>query len=74
MRIVLTFCQSSFPCKLPRREELIPAWSTGESRAPGKPQLGKTAPPKDTPGEPLTSGRRAPIRLWAAFNLSGLGR
>jgi tetratricopeptide (TPR) repeat protein/CHAT domain-containing protein len=57
-----------------RHPELIPAWSRGEDRAPGKPRLATAPPPADTPPELLTSAGRAPIKLWAAFALSGLGR
>jgi CHAT domain-containing protein len=57
-----------------RHPELIPAWSKGESRAPGKPRPATTPPPADTPPELVTTDGRAPIRLWAAFTLSGLGR
>jgi CHAT domain-containing protein/Tfp pilus assembly protein PilF len=57
-----------------RHPELIPAWSRGEARAPGLPRPATTPPPADTPPELLTSAGRAPIKLWAAFTLSGLGR
>jgi CHAT domain-containing protein len=57
-----------------RHPELIPAWSRGEARAPGKPRPATTPPPADTPPELVTSAGRAPVRLWAAFTLSGLGR
>jgi CHAT domain-containing protein len=57
-----------------RHPELIPAWSRGEARAPGLPRPATTPPPADTPPELVTSAGRAPIKLWAAFTLSGLGR
>ncbi len=57
-----------------RHPELIPAWSKGEARAPGKPRPATTSPPPDTLRELLSSAGRAPIRLWAAFTLSGPGR
>jgi CHAT domain-containing protein/tetratricopeptide (TPR) repeat protein len=57
-----------------RHPELIPAWSRGEGRAPGKPRPATEPPPADAPPELVTSAGRAPIRLWAAFILSGLGR
>jgi CHAT domain-containing protein len=57
-----------------RHPELIPAWSRGEVRAPGLPRPATTPPPGDTPPELVTSAGRAPIKLWAAFTLSGLGR
>jgi CHAT domain-containing protein/Tfp pilus assembly protein PilF len=57
-----------------RHPELIPAWSRGEARAPGRPRPATTPPPADTPPELVTSAGRAPIKLWAAFTLSGLGR
>jgi CHAT domain-containing protein/Tfp pilus assembly protein PilF len=57
-----------------RHPELIGAWSRGEARAPGLPRPATTPPPADTPPELVTSGGRAPIKLWAAFTLSGLGR
>ena len=57
-----------------RHPDLIPAWSRGEARAPGKPRPATAPPPADTPPELLTSAGRAPIKLWAAFTLSGLGR
>jgi CHAT domain-containing protein/Tfp pilus assembly protein PilF len=57
-----------------RHPELIPAWSRGEARSPGKPRPATTPPPADTPPELVTSAGRAPIKLWAAFTLSGLGR
>jgi tetratricopeptide (TPR) repeat protein len=57
-----------------RHPELIPAWSRGEARAPGLPRPATTPPPADTPPELVTSAGRAPIKLWAAFGLSGLGR
>jgi CHAT domain-containing protein len=57
-----------------RHPELIPSWSRGEARAPGKPRPATTPPPADTPPELVTSAGRAPIKLWAAFTLSGLGR
>ncbi len=57
-----------------RRPELIPAWSRGEQRAPGRPRPATTPPPPDTPPELLTTEGRAPVRLWAAFTLSGPGR
>jgi CHAT domain-containing protein len=59
--------------ELYRHPELIPAWAKGEQRAPGKPRPAATPPPPETPPELLTSDGRAPIRLWAAFTLSGLG-
>jgi CHAT domain-containing protein/Tfp pilus assembly protein PilF len=57
-----------------RHPELIGAWSRGEARAPGLPRPATTPPPADTPPELLTSVGRAPIKVWAAFTLSGLGR
>jgi CHAT domain-containing protein/Flp pilus assembly protein TadD len=57
-----------------RHPELIPAWSQGEARAPGLPRPATTPPPADTPPESVASAGRAPIKLWAAFTLSGLGR
>jgi CHAT domain-containing protein len=60
--------------ELYRHPELIPAWSKGEQRAPGQPRPANTPPPADTPQELLTTDGRAPLRLWAAFTLSGLGR
>jgi CHAT domain-containing protein/Tfp pilus assembly protein PilF len=57
-----------------RHPELIPAWARGEDRAPGKPRPATEPPPADTPPELVTSVGRAPIKLWAAFTLSGLGR
>jgi CHAT domain-containing protein/tetratricopeptide (TPR) repeat protein len=57
-----------------RHPELIPAWAKGEQRGPGLPRPATTPPPPGTPPELLTSEGRAPIRLWAAFTLSGLGR
>jgi CHAT domain-containing protein/Tfp pilus assembly protein PilF len=57
-----------------RHPELIPAWARGEARSPGKPRPATEPPPADTPPELVTSAGRAPIRLWAAFTLSGLGR
>jgi CHAT domain-containing protein/Tfp pilus assembly protein PilF len=57
-----------------RHPELIPAWARGEQRAPGKPRPATTPPPPETPPELVTSAGRAPIRLWAAFTLSGTGR
>jgi CHAT domain-containing protein/Tfp pilus assembly protein PilF len=57
-----------------RHPELIPAWSRGEARAPGKPRPATEPPPADTPPELVTSAGRAPLKLWAAFTLSGLGR
>jgi CHAT domain-containing protein/Tfp pilus assembly protein PilF len=57
-----------------RHPELIPAWSRGEARSPGQPRPATTPPPGDTPPELVTSAGRAPIKLWAAFTLSGLGR
>ncbi len=56
-----------------RHPELIPAWSRGEARAPGKPRPATTPPPPETPPQLLTSAGRAPIRLWAAFMISGPG-
>jgi CHAT domain-containing protein len=56
-----------------RHPELIPAWSRGEARSPGQPRPA-TTPPADTPPELVTSAGQAPIKLWAAFTLSGLGR
>jgi CHAT domain-containing protein len=60
--------------ELYRHPELIPAWAKGEQRAPGKPRPATTPPPPETPPELVTTGGRAPIRLWAAFTLSGAGR
>jgi CHAT domain-containing protein len=60
--------------ELYRHPELIPAWSKGEARGPGKPRPPATPAPPDTPPELLTSAGRAPIKLWAAFTLSGPGR
>jgi CHAT domain-containing protein len=60
--------------ELYRHPELIPAWSRGEQRAPGQPRPAATPPPADTPKELLTSDGRAPVKHWAAFTLSGLGR
>jgi tetratricopeptide (TPR) repeat protein len=60
--------------ELYRHPELIPAWAKGEQRAPGKPRPATTPPPPETPPELVTSAGRAPIRLWAAFTLSGSGR
>jgi CHAT domain-containing protein len=60
--------------ELYRHPELIPAWARGEQRAPGKPRPATTPPPAETPPELVTSAGRAPIRLWAAFTLSGSGR
>jgi CHAT domain-containing protein/tetratricopeptide (TPR) repeat protein len=57
-----------------RHPELIPAWAKGEQRAPGPPRPATTPAPPETPPELLTSDGRAPIRLWAAFTLSGAGR
>jgi CHAT domain-containing protein/Tfp pilus assembly protein PilF len=57
-----------------RHPELIPAWSRGEDRAPGKPRPATAPPSAGTPLESVTSAGRAPVRLWAAFTLSGLGR
>jgi CHAT domain-containing protein/Tfp pilus assembly protein PilF len=57
-----------------RHPELIPAWSRGEARSPGKPRPATTPPPADTPPELVTSAGRSPIKMWAAFTLSGLGR
>jgi CHAT domain-containing protein/tetratricopeptide (TPR) repeat protein len=57
-----------------RHPELIPAWSRGDDRAPGKPRPATTPPPADTPAELVTGAGRAPVKLWAAFTLSGLGR
>jgi CHAT domain-containing protein len=57
-----------------RHPELIPAWSRGEARAPGPPRPATTPPPADTPPELVTSVGRTPLRLWAAFVLSGTGR
>jgi CHAT domain-containing protein/tetratricopeptide (TPR) repeat protein len=57
-----------------RHPELIPAWSRGEARSPGQPRPATAPPPADTPAEPGTSAGRAPVKLWAAFTLSGLGR
>jgi CHAT domain-containing protein len=59
---------------LHRHPELIPAWARGEQRAPGQPRPATTPPPPETPPELVTSDGRAPIKFWAAFNLSGLGR
>jgi CHAT domain-containing protein len=60
--------------ELYRHPELIPAWAKGELRAPGQPRPATTPPPADTPKELVTSDGGAPIRLWASFTLSGLGR
>jgi CHAT domain-containing protein len=60
--------------ELYRHPEMIPAWSKGEQRAPGQPRPASTPPPADTPPELLTTDGRAPVKLWAAFTLSGLGR
>jgi CHAT domain-containing protein/tetratricopeptide (TPR) repeat protein len=60
--------------ELYRHPELIPAWAKGEQRAPGPPRPATTPPPPETPRELVTSDGRAPIRLWAAFTLSGAGR
>jgi CHAT domain-containing protein len=60
--------------ELYRHPELIPAWARGELRAPGQARPANTPAPPETPAELLTSDGRAPIRLWAAFTLSGLGR
>jgi CHAT domain-containing protein len=57
-----------------RHPELIPAWSRGEARAPGPPRPATTPPPADTPPELVSSVGRTPLRLWAAFVLSGTGR
>jgi CHAT domain-containing protein/Tfp pilus assembly protein PilF len=57
-----------------RHPELIPAWARGEQRAPGPPRPATAPAPPDAPPELLTSDGRAPIRLWAAFTLSGAGR
>jgi CHAT domain-containing protein/Tfp pilus assembly protein PilF len=57
-----------------RHPELIPAWAKGDQRGPGLPRPATTPAPPGTPPELLTSEGRAPIRLWAAFTLSGLGR
>jgi CHAT domain-containing protein/tetratricopeptide (TPR) repeat protein len=60
--------------ELYRHPELIPAWAKGEQRGPGLPRPTTTPPPPDTPREFVTTSGRAPIRLWAAFTLSGAGR
>jgi CHAT domain-containing protein len=60
--------------ELYRHPELIPAWAKGEQRAPGKARPANSPAPPETPAALLTSDGRAPIRLWAAFTLSGLGR
>jgi CHAT domain-containing protein len=60
--------------ELYRHPELIPDWARGEQRAPGKPRPATTPPPPETPPELVTSAGRAPVRLWAAFTLSGAGR
>jgi hypothetical protein len=57
-----------------RHPELIPAWANGEARAPGTARPATTPAPPDTPPELLTSAGRTPVRLWAAFTLSGAGR
>jgi CHAT domain-containing protein len=57
-----------------RHPELIPAWAKGEQRAPGPPRPPTTPAPTGTPAELVTIDGRAPIRLWAAFTISGLGR
>jgi CHAT domain-containing protein len=57
-----------------RHPELIPAWSRGEARSPGKPRPATAPSPAGTPPELVTSAGRAPVKLWAAFTLSGLGR
>jgi len=53
-----------------RHPEMIPRWAQGE-RAPGLP---KPATTPTTPTETTTSSGRAPVKLWAAFTLSGTGR
>jgi len=53
-----------------RHPEMIPRWAQGE-RAPGLP---KPATIPTTPTETMTSSGRAPVKLWAAFTLSGMGR
>jgi len=53
-----------------RHPEMIPRWAQGE-RAPGLP---KPATTPTTPTETMTSSGRAPVKLWAAFTLSGVGR
>jgi CHAT domain-containing protein/tetratricopeptide (TPR) repeat protein len=60
--------------ELYRHPELIGAWARGEQRGPGKARPATTPPPPDTPRDWVTSEGRAPIRLWAAFLLSGAGR
>jgi CHAT domain-containing protein len=60
--------------ELYRHPELIPAWARGEQRGPGKARPATTPAPAETPRDFVTSEGRAPIRLWAAFTLSGLGR
>jgi CHAT domain-containing protein len=60
--------------ELYRHPELIPAWAKGELRAPGKARPASTPTPPETPAELVASDGRAPVRLWAAFTLSGLGR
>jgi CHAT domain-containing protein/Tfp pilus assembly protein PilF len=59
--------------ELYRHPELIPTWAKGEQRSPGKPRPATIPAPAETPPELLTSEGRAPIRLWAAFTLSGRG-
>jgi CHAT domain-containing protein len=52
--------------------EHIAAWSKGE-RAPSLKPRPATAPvTQDIPGKAQATG--APVKLWAAFVLSGLGR
>jgi len=53
-----------------RHPEMIPRWAQGE-RAPGLPKPATTPTP---PAETMTSSGRAPVKLWAAFTLSGVGR
>jgi CHAT domain-containing protein/tetratricopeptide (TPR) repeat protein len=60
--------------ELYRHPELIPAWSRGEARGPGKPRPPAAPAPPGTPPEVLTGAGRAPVKLWAAFTLSGVGR
>jgi CHAT domain-containing protein len=52
-----------------RNPKLIPRWAAGE-RAPGLPRPATTGTTTETP----TDHGLAPIKLWAPFNLSGLGR
>jgi CHAT domain-containing protein/tetratricopeptide (TPR) repeat protein len=52
--------------------EHIPAWSKGERAPDLKPRPATTPVAPDTAGTPRASG--APVKLWAAFVLSGMGR